>query len=422
VNADLPPLVVPFRGERYAPERVSAVLAPPYDVIAPEDRPRYGARDPHNIVHLIVPEAAAGENRYGRAAALLAQWRREGVLRQDPADAVYVVAQGFALPSGERRTRLGMFAAVAAEPFAAGRVRPHERTHAAPKADRLALLEATRTNLESIFLLAPDADGALAHALGRVAAGPPDVRAELDGVDIRLWVVAGAAARELATLAGRAPLYIADGHHRYETAVAYARTHPEADRVLSLVVSATDPGLTILPTHRIIFGASPDPAKLIPAWRQWFDVGRVAPCADRIERLAQLGRDRTACLVAFPGEYDLSLVLKPDALLDAVPELGKTPAVRALDIARVEALVVRAILGAGTTTPVLTYTPDPHAAFAAVRSGGAVAAVFVNATRVEQVFAVADSGGVMPPKSTYFVPKVPSGLVLMPLGQANGVR
>jgi hypothetical protein len=107
--------------------------------------------------------------------------------------------------------------------------------------------------------------------------------------------------------------------------------------------------------------------------------------------------------------------LKPDAMLEAVAELGKTPAVRALDIARVEALVVRAILGSGTTTPALGYSADPHAAFAAVRGGGAAAAVFVNPTRVEQVFAVADSGGVMPPKSTYFVPKVPSGLVLRPL-------
>jgi uncharacterized protein (DUF1015 family) len=422
VNAELPPLVVPFRGERYAPARVSAVLAPPYDVITPEDRSRYAEQDLHNIVHLIVPEAPAGGNRYARAAALLEAWRRDGVLRQDPADAVYVVAQGFALPTDERRTRLGMFAAVAAEPFATGRVRPHERTHAAPKADRLALLEATRTNLESIFLLAPDADRALAHALGHVAAGPPDMRAELDGVDIRLWVVAGAAARQLTALAGRVALYIADGHHRYETAVAYAQAHPEADRVLSLVVSATDPGLTILPTHRIIFGARPDPARLSAAWRQWFDIGRVAPGADRLERLAELGRERTACLVAFPGEDDLSLVMKPDAVLEAVPELGKTPAVRALDIARVEALVVRAILGAGTTTPALGYTADPDAAFAAVRTGGAAAAVFVNPTRVAQVFAVADSGGVMPPKSTYFVPKVPSGLVLLPLGNAERSR
>jgi uncharacterized protein (DUF1015 family) len=216
----------------------------------------------------------------------------------------------------------------------------------------------------------------------------------------------------LAAAAGRHPLYIADGHHRYETSIPYARENPRADRVLAFIVSATDPGLVILPTHRIIFGADRDPARLMPAWREWFDVGRVAPCADRIERLAELGRQGTACIVAFPGAYDVTLVLRKDAPLDKLPELGRTEAVRGLDVARIEALVVRSILGAGTATPTLAYTADPHAAFDAVRNGRAAAAVLLNPTKVQQVFAVADAGDVMPPKSTYFVPKVASGLVL----------
>ena len=413
MNADLPPLVTPFRGERYvASDRLSALIAPPYDVISTEDRARYAARDPHNIVHLILPEAPADADRYARAAALLAAWRREGVLRADPEEAVYVVAQDYALPSGERRTRTGMFAALCAEPFARRRVRPHEKTHSAPKADRLALLRATRASLEAIFVLAPDPDRALARALAGAAKGAPAARAELDGVGIRLWVVPGAAAAELARLAGRAQLYIADGHHRYETAVAYARENPRADRVVSLIVSAGDPGLTILPTHRIVFGAERDAGKLVERWREWFDVGRVAPCMDRVERLAELGRDRTACIVAFPEEYDVTLVLKRAAQLDHLPELGATPAVRALDIARIEALVVQYVLGAVTATPSLAYTPDPHAAFDAVRKGKAAAAILLNPPKVEQVFAVADAGDVMPPKSTYFLPKAPSGLVV----------
>jgi uncharacterized protein (DUF1015 family) len=325
---------------------------------------------------------------------------------------VYVVAQDYSLPSGEQRTRVGMLAAVRAEPFAARRVRPHERTHSAPKADRLALLRATQANLESIFLLAPDPDRALARALAQAASGVPTARAELEGVVVRQWVVSGERAAALARLAGRAQLYVADGHHRYETAAAYAQDHPRADRVLSFIVSAADPGLTILPTHRIVFGTERDVAKLVAAWREWFDVGRVAPCMDRVERLAELGRERTACIVAFPGGYDVSLVLKPTAALDAVPELGRSPAVRALDVARIETLVVQQILGAGTTTPSLMYTADPRAAFDAVRTGGAAAAVLLNPTKVEDVFAVADAGDVMPPKSTYFVPKVPSGLAV----------
>jgi uncharacterized protein (DUF1015 family) len=413
VNAELPPLVAPFRGERYAaPGGLSTLIAPPYDVISGEDRARYATRDPHNIVHLMLPEAPSGGDRYAHAATLLAAWREAGVVRPDPAASVYVVAQDYALPSGERRTRIGMLAAVRAEPFEARRVRPHEQTHSAPKADRLALLRATRANLESIFLLAPDGDRALARALVKRASGVPAMRAELDGVGIRLWVVSGDQAAELVRLAGRAQLYIADGHHRYETATAYAREHPGADRVVSFIVSAGDPGLTILPTHRIIFGAGRDATKLVAAWREWFDVGRVAPCMDRVERLAELGRERTACIVAFPDAYDVSLVLKSDAAVDSVPGLGKTPAVRALDVARIETLVVQRILGAGTATPSLAYTPDPRAAFDAVRNGRAAAAVLLNPTKVQDVFAVADAGDVMPPKSTYFVPKVPSGLVI----------
>jgi uncharacterized protein (DUF1015 family) len=417
VNAELPPLVAPFRGERYAAKDLSALIAPPYDVISSEDRARFAARDPHNIVHLILPEAPSGRggsergDRYAQAATLLKAWREASVVRPDPADSVYVVAQDYAVPSGERRTRLGMLAAVRAEPFATRRVRPHEQTHSAPKADRLALLRATAANLESIFLLAPDSDRLLAQALVKRASGVPAARAELDGVAVRLWVVSGDEAVELARLAGRAQLYIADGHHRYETATAYAREQPRADRVLSFIVSAADPGLTVLPTHRIIFGAGRDAPKLVAAWREWFDVGRVAPCMDRMERLAELGRERTACIVAFPDAYDVTLVLKNEAALDSVPEL-KAPAIRALDVARIESLVVQRILGAGTATPSLAYTPDPRAAFDAVRNGRAAAAVLLNPTKVREVFAVADAGDVMPPKSTYFVPKVPSGLVV----------
>src|SRR5207302_2033886 len=211
----LPPLVAPFRGERYASrDRLSPLVAPPYDVISKEERARYAARDPHNIVHLILPEAPAGADRYAHAATQLGAWRDAGVVRVDAAESVYVVAQDYALPSGEQRSRIGMFAAVRAEPFSTRRVRPHEQTHSAPG----------------------------------------------------------------------------------------------ADRVLAFVVSAGDPGLTILPTHRIIFGSGRDAPKLLEGWRRWFDVGRVAPCMDRVERLAELGRQGTACIVAFPDAYDVSLV------------------------------------------------------------------------------------------------------------------
>jgi uncharacterized protein (DUF1015 family) len=397
-------LVVPFRGERYREsDRLSRLIAPPYDVIDAAARARFAALDEHNIVHLMLPEAPSGD-RYAWAGAQLASWRRRGVLARDADPTVYVMAQG---------DRLGVFVALAAEGYEPRRVRPHERTHAGPKADRLALLRATRTNLESIFLLAPDPDRALANALAEIAKRPPspDATAELDGVGIRLWAVRG---KELSRFPlPDSPLYIADGHHRYETACVYAGENPAADRMLAFVASARDPGLVVLPTHRLIHGPRRRVDAVLPAWRSLFDVGPVPPGVDEIAYLRQLGQGRTACLVASPDGDVLGLALKPDARLDDFPDLGASAPVRALDVARVETLVVKPLLSAESSTPTLGYTADARAALASAQQGASTA-VLLNPTRVEQVFAVADAGDVMPPKSTYFAPKVPSGVVLRP--------
>ena len=409
------PLVTPFVGERYADAAaLSRLIAPPYDIVSQEARRRYAAADPHNIVHLILPEAAGDVNRYRAAAEHLSAWRAEGVFRADPAPSVDVVAQTFATPAGERYTRIGMFAAASAESYETRRIRPHEKTHRGPKVDRLELLRATHANLESIFLLAPDGDGTLATGLRAIAEGPrpPDASAELDGVEIRLWVVSGAEAERLAAAAA-APLYIADGHHRYETAVAYAGENPAARRLLAFVVSARDAGLVVLPTHRVVYAADRLVANLETGWQRYFEIRPVPPPADRVRLLAEAGRERTACIVATEGgQRDLLLTLRDDAPLAGIAELGRTPAVRTLDVAIVERLVVGEILASGRSTPTLTYTPDPAPALQVAHLGKAVAAVLLNPTKVEQVFAVADAGDVMPPKSTYFIPKVPSGLVL----------
>src|SRR5213083_1388805 len=186
-------LVAPFRGERYAAvERLSSLIAPPYDVIDQAERARYAALAAENIVHVMLPEAPPGDpdgDRYRLAAERLTGWRAKGVLRRDPQPVLYVLAQDFTLPTGERLTRRGVFAAVAAEGYEPRRIRPHERTHAGPKADRLALMRATATNIESIFVLAPDRDRALANAVANVSEGKPDATAELNGVGIRLWIV-----------------------------------------------------------------------------------------------------------------------------------------------------------------------------------------------------------------------------------------
>ena len=389
------------------------MIAPPYDVIDPPERARLAALDPDNIVHVMLPEAPPGardEARYSAAAERLGAWRRASVLRRDAGPALYVLAQDFTLPNGERRTRRGVFAAVAAEGYEPRRIRPHEHTHAGPKADRLALLRATATNIESIFLLAPDDNRMLANALAQASQGKPDATAELDGVGIRLWIVRDPSRFPLP----QSPLYIADGHHRYETASAYAAENPSADRVLALIVSARDPGLAVLPTHRVIFGTGRELDRMLPRWQDWFEVQTLASGRDPVAALASLGKDRTACLVADRSRI-IGLLLKPGVLPDRLPSLAHSTAVRELDVARIESLVVKEILGAGTSTPIVRYVADASEALRAVQHGGAALAVLHNPTKVEQVFAVADAGDVMPPKSTYFVPKVPSGLVLRPL-------
>ena len=291
------------------------MIAPPYDVIDPTERARYAALDADNIVHVMLPEARPGQpddDRYRAAAERLAAWRASGVLRRDPDPVLYVMAQDFTLPTGEKCTRRGVFAAVAAEGYEPRRIRPHEHTHAGPKADRLALMQATATNIESIFLLAPDPDRSLANAVAEIGRGKPDASAELNGVGIRLWTV-----RDVPRFPfPGAPLYIADGHHRYETASSYARENPAADRLLSFIVSAQDAGLAVLPTHRVIFGAGRDLERLLARWRDVFDVQPLPAGAgpDVVATLASLGRDRTACIVADRSRM-VALVMRPGVLL-----------------------------------------------------------------------------------------------------------
>jgi len=407
-------LISPFRGERYAArEKLSRLIAPPYDVIDADERARYAALDEHNIVHVMLPEAplaAPPDDRYRIAAGLLAAWRARGVLTRDAEPALYVLAQDFTLPTGERCTRRGVFAAVKAEGYEPRRIRPHERTHAGPKADRLALLRATATNIESIFLLAPDRDRSLANVVAETTQAKPDATAELNGVGIRFWT-----ARDVSRFPfPDGPLYIADGHHRYETASAYAQENPAADRVLALIVSALDPGLVVLPTHRVIFGAGREIERVLPRLRDWFEEQPVPAGVDPVKYLAELGNGQTACLLADRSRL-IALLLRPGAIPDRVPSLAQSEAVRDLDVARIETFVVKEILGASTSTPIVRYVADATEAIRTVQHGGAAVAVLLNPTRVDQVFAVADAGDVMPPKSTYFVPKVPSGLVVRPL-------
>lgn len=404
------PLVVPFRGVRYADgARLSARIAPPYDVIGAAERDDLAAHDPDNVVRYILPDGES--DRYTRAKAVLDDWLARGVLREDPEPTVTVVRQEFTTPDGLPHARTGVIAAVTAEPFAAGRVKPHERTHSGPKEDRLALLRATAFMFEALLMFAPDSDDSMRETLAEAQQGVPLDTAELSGMRLILWRVAGDLAARIAAAAGREPLYLADGHHRYETAVSYRAENATATSVPALLVPLGDPGLVVLPTHRLVLGRTLDGPKLETALRARFQIKQLSPTANYVDELQAIGRRGTSCVVALPGARALALLLKGgNARLDDFAT-GLDPAVAGLGVTRVDELVVKHVLSAAGKEARLTYSAAADEVIEAVRRGDAAAGVLLNPTGVSDVVAVADAGAVMPQKSTYFVPKVPSGLV-----------
>ena len=404
-------LFAAFRGERYAdPMSLAGRLAPPYDVISPPQRAELVARDARNIVNVDLPLAPGGGDPYPEAARLLAAWRAEGVLVRDPEPAAYVLRTSGRFPDGSVRERTGVFLAVSAEPFAKGRVLPHERTHAKAKEDRRRLMHATGANLSPVFLLAPDSAGSLTRALQRATARQPWARCSALGSDQAIWIVTGAEAEQLAGAAGAEPVYVADGHHRFETSVLFRDEAPPAwragaARTLSYVVSFQDPGLVILPTHRMLDGAPLAAASFLAAAAPYVTV---VPTGEK-----------STLSVVFKGGREVPLRVRPDAELPKVNGQAVHPAVRALEVAVADGLavgVVAASLLGGV--PGLRYTADAAEARQAGQEGQCACAVMLPATRLEAVRRVADAGQIMPPKSTFFAPKVPTGVVLRPFDAA----
>jgi uncharacterized protein (DUF1015 family) len=341
------PRVSPFRALRYAAAAgpLADLIAPPYDVIDDEARAEYLARSPHNVVHLTLPDSPEA------AGAALADWRASGVMREEE-PALWWLAQDYVGPDGVARTREGLAGAIEATPYSAGEVLPHERTHAGPKEGRLRLLRATRTQLEPIFLLYD------AEPLGARPDGEPELDVEEGGVRTRAWRLPPA------ELELDLPLLVADGHHRYETAVAFREEEPDATHTFAVLVSSRSPGLEIFPTHRIVPHLAAEPSlQHVVTW------------------------DRDALGLYRGGAF---FRVESDDELDA----------RA-----VERYVAN---GVG-------YTPYAEEAVAAVDRGEAEAAFLVRAPTVAQVAAFAARRETMPQKSTFFFPKLTSGLLLFPL-------
>jgi uncharacterized protein (DUF1015 family) len=413
--------VQPLRTLRYDPDAAGSLedlIAPPYDVIDDHIRAHLAARSPHNVVEIDLPES------YEAAARTLEQWRRDGILVQEDEPAIWVLRQDYTAPDGSERSRTGFFARVRVEDYGAGRIRPHERTHPGPKEDRLRLTRATRANLSPIFSLFPDASGAARESLAQATEADPFAEAtDQDGTRDTLWRVPDP--DRVAALQGAladAELLIADGHHRYETARAYAdEIGGEGDHnyVLMLLVALEDPGLLIFPTHRLLSGLKDDSEKQIA-------IRDVARRDFEIEEL-----DDPRKLEPPPGNERVSFgymdsffkrpfrfTLKDQAIADeALP--GMPEPYRRLDTAVLEAVILRGALHMSeddiSHLRGLDYSKSLDDAIERVESGAADAGFFMRATPVEQVREVAATGESMPPKSTYFYPKVPTGLVFNPL-------
>jgi uncharacterized protein (DUF1015 family) len=354
--------VKPFRAVRYGQRAGSleTLVAPPYDVVSPAQREELAARSPHNVVHLTLPEDEAEAGRTWRA------WREDGTLADEAEPGFWWLSQDYVGPDGVARTREGLVAALKAEPYENRAVLPHERTHRGPKEGRLRLLRETRAQLEPLFFLYE----------GTPPARRPEREPALEVQGVRLWRLPPNGVAE--AFADR-QLLIADGHHRYETALAYHEEAgtPESAYVLAVLVSLDDPGLMIFPTHRLFRHEPPGrlPAEPLPE-----------PSAAR-DALEQAPLDRAAAVVYRGSGAEL-----------------------AIDGSELDVQLVDRLGHEG-----ISYTPDWQEAVRAVDEGEAEVAVLMRPTRIEDVFAVAQRGETMPQKSTYFYPKLVSGLLFLDL-------
>ena len=432
-----------FQGVRYEPSRVGSiadVVCAPYDVITPSAQAECYARSEHNAVRLELgrdePGDGADRNRYTRAAEYLQTWLREGVLRRDEAPSLYVYEESFGV-DGQTRRRRGLFAVVRLEEWERRVVLPHERTMPRPRADRLNLLRACRANLSPILSLCEDPSGHIAGLLDAATCQAPVVEFRLSPGAVaaaatghRLWRLSEPrAAESIARDLSERPLYIADGHHRYETALEYWREvkatgagldHPAA-WVLMLLADVADPGLLVLPTHRLVRLSGLRRSGLLERLAGLFSVQRLdgGPGERLTDLLDEMAR-RSGAAPAFgvaglePGVLHL-LTAEPSASFDTWLPRDRSPAWRRLDVTVLHGVILQGLLGLAGEEPGdggrLAYTRDPAAALSAVSSGEYDLAFFLNPTRVEQIREVAQAGDRMPEKSTYFWPKPPAGVV-----------
>jgi len=439
-------IIAPFRGVRYNPSKfdtLSVTVSQPYDKITDKLRERYYGLSDHNIARIIkgrVSESdTEADNQYTRARKYYEDWLRDQALIRDKEPAIYAYDQEYKRPdTGTTATRQGFTAALQLTEFAEGVVLPHEKTLSGPKADRLNLLRATQVHMGQIFMLYPDPQNAVNNLLAEHKDRAPDIEANDDFGDThRVWAVTDQSAVTRVREEMRAKsLVIADGHHRYETALNYrsemreklsAWTEEDAfNWVMVTLVSMDDPGLVILPTHRVMHSlAGKTVSGVVEAAREFFEVEEVAGKDELTKRMAQaaFGAKQAVGLYG-DGKFRL-LTLHTPAVLDRFVEADRALEYKLLDVTILHSVLIEGVLGLTKESVAkqenIKYVRSADEAVEMVDSGDADFVFLLNPTRIEQVKTIAQKRERMPQKSTDFFPKLITGLVLCPVEEGEKI-
>jgi uncharacterized protein (DUF1015 family) len=439
------PAVHPFRAVRYTASRspaLSQLISPPYDAVSPQLREELAARSPHNIIHVILDPDRPGdgpeENKYVRAARSWNEWMAAGVLRQDPRPAIYAIEQMFTGPDGHPLVRRGAIVNCRLHAYDEGVILPHEKTLSGARADRLEILKRVKVNLSAPFGLYEDDRREGHRALAEAIASAAETVAEADsddGTHHRLWRIEDPEAiRRLRAVLAPKTVFIADGHHRYESALAYrdivARENPGLPddaghrHIMMTLCSMNDPGLVIFPTHRLVFGLQGFRlAGFLEQLQHYFevetlleDLRRPAGRAWAVSKLADhCGKSTTFLMVSAEDKKGRILTARDDADFAGVA-LPENVTVRDLDVTALHAIVLQHLLGLSSPAQErqenIRYEMDAGEVVNRTLSGEFQLGFLVNPTPMWQVAAVAESGDTMPQKSTFFYPKLATGLAM----------
>ena len=423
--------VVPFRGLLYNPEKTGSldqVIAPPYDVISPALQEELYQKNDNNVVRLILgkqtPEDTESDNRYTRSAEVFHRWRQEGILTQDERPCFYAYSQDYEF-DGKHFSRIGFFARVRTEDFSAGNICPHEFTLAKAKKDRTLLITACRANFSPIFGLFSDPDGGIEQKLLAVKDQAPLGEVDDGKVVHRLWRLQDADTEAFITESFKSrKIYIADGHHRYETALAYHKEHggevPDSAHVMMFLTSLDSDSMSIFPIHRLVKTPTAfDRESFLNQMKEYFEVTAIAE-SDPPEKIRsaveQSGRERISFAV-YLGKGDCHLLqLKDSKNILPLLEADEPKDLQVLDVAQLHFIVLRHILKVDTRKPEaqqhMSYKVDVNEAVRMVDDGEYQLAFFMNPTGIDQVRKLAENGIRLPQKATFFYPKLLSGLVI----------